>query len=147
MEVERRNESPNRMCYSKHRHWMPQTRSRLRRVPLGVIEHVKSLCSEFQAHSLGKGEVFEQRHVEISAMWVAEDIATGVAEREPSRCGKGGRIGKQRSIVGNRTVRKTRVGVTYEVSARRRTNPVGYSSIIAREDYAIGRTSTELGNT
>ena len=56
--------------------------------PLRMVKDIESLRTKFESHGLSDLEELKKRHVEIRASRHVKDIATSVAERETSWCGK-----------------------------------------------------------
>ena len=67
--------------------------------PLRVIENVECLGAELKAHLFPDFEVFEQGPVEVEAIRVIQDVASGVAEGQPPWQGKSSRIAECRTEI------------------------------------------------
>src|SRR5208337_3720707 len=82
---------------------------------LSMIENIKSLSPELKFTGLADLEMFQHRQIEVGAPRIIEDVPAGIAEGEPPRSHKLGRIADERAkasrIVAGRRQSMHNVGV------------------------------------
>src|SRR5581483_3368578 len=106
----------------------------IRTTELRVIEDVERLRTELKRHALLDREMFEQAHVKVGPVWIAQIVSTYVTERQACRGNKRIRVVEISSVVVrcNLTAAGNILpGITNHVWVRARSNPIANAGIVA----------------